>query len=293
MRILYATDGSKPALDGVSLITRFVDPLATAITVLAVVPDPFHEIVKGHMAEGPDDIVREALRRVVSQAVSEFRIQGFDVIDELVEGSPAQEIERAAAWGSFDLIVVGAGSHSWLGRILLGSVSSRILRDSAGSVLVVHEAHSSEEPLRVLAGVDGSEGSDAAVKVLIGLADPAKVQIDVLGVAPLAPTITALPGAPAVPDAFFSQSLLKAQTDSDRAADLLRSHGFKADSFVSVGNPSIVLLNEVDKRGADLTVVGSRGLGAIGRGILGSVSEHIARLAPAALVVKEPVEIDR
>jgi nucleotide-binding universal stress UspA family protein len=70
-----------------------------------------------------------------------------------------------------------------------------------------------------------------------------------------------------------------------RASRLARSAGFDVmEEAVLVGRPGSQLLKEADSIGADLIVVGSRGLGALSRTLLGSVSDQVLRHAPATFV---------
>ena len=55
---------------------------------------------------------------------------------EVRTGDPAVQLERAAEENSADLIVVGAGGHSVARRLLLGSVSTRLLHHAHRPVLV-------------------------------------------------------------------------------------------------------------------------------------------------------------
>ena len=61
---------------------------------------------------------------------------GFRV--QLEQGAPASVIDRVAARGGHDLIVVGSHGHRGFRRLLLGSVTESTVRHAPCSVLVVH-----------------------------------------------------------------------------------------------------------------------------------------------------------
>jgi nucleotide-binding universal stress UspA family protein len=63
---------------------------------------------------------------------------GREVRARLLAGSPARELSRHAARG-MDLLVVGTRGPTGLGRLLLGSVAERVVRDAPCPVMVVHE----------------------------------------------------------------------------------------------------------------------------------------------------------
>jgi nucleotide-binding universal stress UspA family protein len=64
-----------------------------------------------------------------------------------------------------------------------------------------------------------------------------------------------------------------------------------ADTHVAVGDPGTEIAVLAKEVGATVIVVGSRGLGAFKRALLGSVSDHLVRHAPCpVLVVRDEVE---
>src|SRR5829696_2088352 len=86
---------------------------------------------------------------------------------EAMSGSPAFELlNRAGEWKP-DLIVVGSTGHTALGRFVLGSVSQKVLTEARTSVRVGRRpTGSGASAERIVVGVDGSPGSQVAVKVV-------------------------------------------------------------------------------------------------------------------------------
>jgi nucleotide-binding universal stress UspA family protein len=70
-----------------------------------------------------------------------------------------------------------------------------------------------------------------------------------------------------------------------RGAATVREAGFTADAIVARGNVRKRVVDEARKWRADLIVVGSRGRTRIGRLLLGSVSEYVARHAPCSVQI--------
>lgn len=76
---------------------------------------------------------------------------------------------------------------------------------------------------------------------------------------------------------------------AQRASAEARGAGFTVmEEAVLVGRPGHQLLEEAEDIGADLVVIGSRGMGAMSRTLLGSVSDQVARHAPATFVGRRP-----
>ena len=69
------------------------------------------------------------------------------------------------------------------------------------------------------------------------------------------------------------------------ARDLLRAQGLEAELIEPVGDPAEMIEQVAERGGYDMVVVGARGLGAIGRLLKGSVSEHVATHATATVVI--------
>jgi nucleotide-binding universal stress UspA family protein len=66
---------------------------------------------------------------------------------ELVGGTPAREIAESARRTGADLIVMGTTGHAGLARLMMGSVTQRVLQDLPCSILTMHdEGLFAEEP---------------------------------------------------------------------------------------------------------------------------------------------------
>lgn len=60
---------------------------------------------------------------------------------------------------------------------------------------------------------------------------------------------------------------------------------------VKVGSPRVTICHVAEEEKQDMIIIGSRGLGAIKRMLLGSVSEYVVRHAPCSvLIVRHPTE---
>jgi nucleotide-binding universal stress UspA family protein len=69
------------------------------------------------------------------------------------------------------------------------------------------------------------------------------------------------------------------------ARDLLRESGIEAQLLEPVGEPADAIEQIASKGKFDTIVVGTRGQGALGRLLQGSVSEHVATHAEVTVVV--------
>jgi nucleotide-binding universal stress UspA family protein len=63
-------------------------------------------------------------------------------------GDPVEEIRREALDGGYDLIIVGSRELGPVGRVVLGSVSARLVKESPCPVLVAGEGRGSPRAAR-------------------------------------------------------------------------------------------------------------------------------------------------
>lgn len=105
-----------------------------------------------------DREVEERLEALGRQLRVEDGVAGV----HLREGDPAKELLELAGELDVDLIVAGSHGHSFMGRLLMGSVSTRLVRGAGRSLLVVPPSASPAEPghAAVPARPDSEPGED-------------------------------------------------------------------------------------------------------------------------------------
>ncbi len=141
--------------------------------------------------------------------------------------------------------------------------------------------------MRVLVGYDGSASADRALRLVSDAAWPAATECHVIVVCGT-PSTAYPPGT--VADGETLQSMFDAQ--SADAEHLARSGAGRlarpeliATWEVGFGRPGSAILDAAEVFGADLIVVGSRGLGPIGATLLGSISEEVVDHARCPVLV--------
>lgn len=294
MRVLFCTDGSPSAREAERVLTETADPTRVEVTVTSVIPTRFAPV-----GPWPDEF-EERWAPYIEQAAVRFADAGFPVRGALLYGSPGSRIVKEAERGRYDLTVVGSGGKNWLGNLLLGSVGRHVLHGAPSSVLVAHRGPERRDGGVIVVGVDGSPDSERAVDDLIALVDPSKCRVVVAAIAALPPpAYLPVPGSEMVPrsapeeNEMRRMSLERAQQDADRATTKLKNAGFEVSTVVEAGRPVEGLLDVADKESADLVSVGAKGLGPVSRVLLGSVSDQVARLAPATLVSRPRRAVSR
>ena len=129
---------------------------------------------------------------------------------------------------------------------------------------------------KILIAYDGTEPSKRALAAAATLGKAFGAPLGVVSVVPRRPG--RFPIDSWDDDAVHATELVEAR-------DLLRNEGLEAELFEPVGDPAAMIERVAEKGGYDTVVVGARGLGAIGRLLQGSVSEHVATHANTTVVV--------
>jgi nucleotide-binding universal stress UspA family protein len=181
----------------------------------------------------------------------------------------------ARKWSS-DLIFVRAHVRKDLTHWMLGSVARAVVTSAPCSVQIVRDAakHTVASARRVLLATDGSETSDQAARAVAARPWPEGSEFRVISV-----------DEPWVIKSSRAKQEKDPQEAVSTAEQVLGSAGLKAWGEVLSGKPKEAILEEAQKWGADLIVVGSHGRRGLKRFFLGSVSEAVAMNAHCSVVV--------
>lgn len=136
---------------------------------------------------------------------------------------------------------------------------------------------------RVIVAVDGSEVSSRAVGLAVEVAQKFGAKLTVLHVVvplfvppePYGMQTARLEEA----NREYGQSLVAQAAQSARAA------GVDTSAVVISGAPAELIVDAAKEADVGLVVVGSHGRGAVGRFLLGSVSDRVIRLSPKPVLV--------
>jgi nucleotide-binding universal stress UspA family protein len=141
MKILVATDGSKPALHAVKYASQLCGAIGSAsgsITLISVHDDVGLRHAKAFVGRaGVADYLRETSEKELRPARKLLDAAGVKHDMVIRTGHVAQEIVAFAKSGKFDLIVMGSKGRGAVADILLGSIAQRVLATAAQPVLLV------------------------------------------------------------------------------------------------------------------------------------------------------------
>jgi nucleotide-binding universal stress UspA family protein len=148
--------------------------------------------------------------------------------------------------------------------------------------------------MKILIAVDGSECSDAAINEVLHRPWPPKTEVRAITAFEV-PVMVGIEPWAATPN-YFDQ-LEKAVRDGaratvDQALEKLKpiaSETLEVSGEAIEGTPGQAIVEEAERWGADLIVMGSRGLGTWNRLLLGSVSSNVVHHAKCSVeIVRRP-----
>lgn len=145
--------------------------------------------------------------------------------------------------------------------------------------------------MKIVLALDGSACSDAAVDEAARRPWPADSQVRIISVME---QHTPLTSEPWVPSADYLEEVemaerTQAEKTLSKAATKLRegkgSNRLDITTEILIGSPKRVIVEEAEKWGADLIVVGSHGYRSWERMLLGSVSQAVAMHAECSVEI--------
>jgi nucleotide-binding universal stress UspA family protein len=189
------------------------------------------------------------------------------------------------------LVVVGSQGRSAPRRLILGSVSKKVVTDSRSSVRVARRApeKSDGSPPRIIIGVDGSNGAERAVRSVGSRVWPDGTEVRLIAVDDgTSPTRIAgiLPTAAAMITGRNEEVAVAAHKMVGWAEEELRAIGLRVSIAIEKGDPRRVLVEEARKWEADCIFVGTRRFSsAFERFRLGNVSTALVTKARCSVEV--------
>jgi nucleotide-binding universal stress UspA family protein len=135
----------------------------------------------------------------------------------------------------------------------------------------------------IVVGTDGSPSADAAVRRAAEIAKGSGTRVHL---------VTAYPDVPIYRETIPSSARAEpidlrqaAESVLARESRALEDEGIEIMTHAREGDPAEVIIDVAQEEGADLIVVGARGLSGLQRFLLGSVSSKLSHHAPTSVMV--------
>jgi nucleotide-binding universal stress UspA family protein len=134
---------------------------------------------------------------------------------------------------------------------------------------------------RIVVGFDGSEHARKALERALEFAGD-ETSLAVVATADVSRLLRDPAGGASPVDPADAEARSEALAEARR---LIEGRGIETTFVEGLGHPADVIIQEAEESGADLIVVGTRGLGTARRILLGSVSSHLVHHAPCDVLV--------
>ena len=143
----------------------------------------------------------------------------------------------------------------------------------------------------IVVGTDGSETAAEAVRHAARLAKACQAKLTIVTAFSRDPGLTTRAQADAPPELQWQVTDSAIATERAEAARSIARREGAADVHVYVeeGDPADVVLGTADLRGAEVIVVGSKGMNNPTRFLLGSVPNKISHHAPCDVIIVRTV----
>jgi nucleotide-binding universal stress UspA family protein len=275
-KILLATDGSEDAAQAREVAADLARRSGSELHLVHVwhdVPSPYaHAFVKRELKRQGQEVIDAQKSKIEDAGVSvaATHLRGGRTHEEIIELSEELEV---------GLLILGSRGLGAVRRILLGSHSEAIVHHARVPVLVLRGEGDAWPPARVVIGDDFSEDARKAAELAASIAQLYEAETTLVHAYPSMVEESSRSEA----DEAMRQS---EEQLGERASALKAILGYETRTVMTSDDAAVALLEAARGQvGPSLVAVGSRGLGAVSRVRLGSVSSKVVRAAPGASLV--------
>jgi nucleotide-binding universal stress UspA family protein len=276
-KLLVAVDGSESSMHALKESFKFAINEKSWITVVSVVPHytgDLDSVAVGDIMASMRKPCEDALLKAREMAEREKAL--IKTVYE--EGEPYERIIDLAESENCDLIVMGRRGLRRLERMLVGSVTARVIGYSPIDILVVpRDTTVSWET--ILLATDGSKYSMTATKRAIDFAESYGGELKAISVVD-------------VPAEFYGEApqivddmIKKAKGYAEDVKKQAESAGVKTETFVREGESYLAITDLARKQDINTIVMGSHGRTGLKRLLMGSVTEKVIGHSPCPVLV--------
>lgn len=263
-KILLSTDTSEFSEGAIREAINLAKKCSGKLHVISVVEtNPEFEALAPQVVEKAENETRIHLESVKARASKD----GVDCETIVHQGEePYQFIVDEAEKKQVDTIVVGRRGRKGFMRLMMGSVTAKVIGHAPCNVLVVPRA-GKVECRRILIATDGSKYSNAAAEEAVKIAKTCGSSL--VAVSAIFPDV----------DAACAEDSIRT------VKDLADKNGVSVETNAIPGRHYEVITETAKNKNADLIVLGSYGKTGLKRLLMGSVTERVIGHAECAVLV--------
>ena len=244
----------------------------------SVAVDAYDQFVRVLVAKGEEELQAFVKNQAQNEILPQFVVEQGLAPDCILSFAEKQEM---------DLIVMGTHGRRGFDRLMLGSVTERVLRTAHCAVLAVHGPPrgyvQSAAPRKVielrhiLLCTDFSEDSKSALDYALYLAAQRNCGLTLVHVLEGIP----MPGR-------RKQATAKAKEALEKLVPVPARKGYKIATTVRIGKPYKEIIQLAREKDADLVVLAVRGRNALDLAVFGSTTYRVMQLGTCPVLSVHP-----
>ena len=282
-RILCATDLSDAShqaiAHGITLAREFEARLLVCHCIHLPAPS-----IYGEAYLAPEEHLNRSIefaRQRITELMAEHKVDWEPLV---IVGHAADEITRVAKKEAIDIALTATQGRRVLKRMLLGSVTERLMRTLPCPLLVIpatEDAPAAPQVAlgykRILVGCDFSPDSDLAFRHALNMAQEFQAELHLMHVieTPLYTETLKPVFAHRQPSTVTIRDFLKSKIEALVPDDA--RHWCRPVTVLEEGQPYVQLQRYAEENRIDLIVLGVRGHGLIGTMFVGSTTDRVIR----------------
>jgi nucleotide-binding universal stress UspA family protein len=278
--ILWATDFSKDSRNCLPYIKLLSSSLQTRNVSLFVLPK-FSDWVLETAFVTNDELlatVENARQQSTSKLQNITKKSGVSFECEVLEGTGSAEILDFAAENKVDMIFIGRRGNSEIEEMLIGSTTSRLIRNSSIPVCVVPKLPREPKIKKILCPIEMNDYSLLELEFAIFLAKQLGAELFVAHISEL-----------------FNYKIPVLSRDkllekiNEKIAQLATAHDYKIENFIfELGEPAKKILEIAKKNKMDLITMATHQRKGIEKIFLGSITEKVLMYSDIPVIVLPP-----
>ncbi len=284
-KLLLSTDGSEFSEGAVREAIKLAKISSSKLIAMTVIEtNPEFEVFAPQIFEKEEKAARDLLENVKAMAAKEGVECG--IIARHAD-SPFQAIIDEAEKNQVNMIVMGRRGRTGLKRLLMGSVTAKVIGHSPCDVLVVPRSAEIRYQ-KLLVATDGSKYSMAAASEAMGIAKRSGAELLVISVV-LSETASPfdIVHTEMQHEMIAQKEFREGEKNVNDLLVIAKQEGVKVEGLIIEGRPYEAIVEYAREKGVDLIVMGSHGRTGMERLLMGSVTERVVgHAACAVLIVK-------
>ena len=282
-KLLLSTDGSEFSSGAVREAIKLAKICSSRLYAISVIEtNPEFEVLAPQLIEKEEIETRARLGKIQTMAAAE----GIDceIIARHAE-SPFEAIIEEAEKKQVDMIIMGRRGRTGLRRLLMGSVTAKVIGHSSCNVLVIPRLAEIKYK-KILVATDGSKYSIAAASEAVGIAQRCRATLFVIsvvpseGVSPFDIVHTEMQH-----EMIAQREFHDGEKNVNDLLVIAKQHGVAVEGLIIEGRPYEAIVDHSREKGVDLIVMGSHGRTGLDRLLMGSVTERVVGHADCAVLI--------